>query len=105
MRRGGGEEVRTLASAGSDANQTHTTYQTRGVAARPVAAVSAVGQGALLATLLVALLGEGGGGGGAVRLNKLAEANTLLFVLFFNSPLSRRSRTPLPLPRSRCRTR
>lgn len=32
------------------------TYQTRGVAARAVAAVSAVGQGALLATLLIALL-------------------------------------------------
>lgn len=34
------------------------TYQTRGVAARAVAAVSAVGKGALLATLLIALLAK-----------------------------------------------
>lgn len=51
----------------------YTTYQTRGVAAGPVAAVSAVGQGALLATLLIALLQENK----RVRLNKHAEANTL----------------------------
>lgn len=50
------------------------TYQTRGVAARAIAALSAVGQGALLATLLIAFLEEKKP---TVGLNKHAEANTL----------------------------